>query len=91
MIDAGIKPGDLLFVRKQSTALEGDIVVAHIAGEGQTVKRFLLSNGSGASSNGNGTGQPHLEAANESAGYAPIAFNDGAQIQGKVTGLLRDY
>ena len=40
MIDAGILPGDFLFVRKRSTANPGDIVVAMIEGEA-TVKRWF--------------------------------------------------
>ena len=40
MIDAGILPGDFLFVRKRSTAQPGDIVVAMIDGEA-TVKRWF--------------------------------------------------
>ncbi len=40
MIDAGILPGDFLFVRKRSTAQSGDIVVAMIEGEA-TVKRWF--------------------------------------------------
>jgi repressor LexA len=40
MIDAGILPGDFLFVRKRSTAQSGDIVVAMIDGEA-TVKRWF--------------------------------------------------
>lgn len=40
MIDAGILPGDFLFVRKRSTAQPGDIVVAMIEGEA-TVKRWF--------------------------------------------------
>lgn len=40
MIDAGIFSGDFLFVRKTSTALPGDIVVAMIEGEA-TVKRYF--------------------------------------------------
>lgn len=40
MIDAGIFPGDFLFVRKRSTAQPGDIVVAMIDGEA-TVKRWF--------------------------------------------------
>ncbi len=40
MIDAGILPGDFLFVRKRSTANPGDIVVAMIDGEA-TVKRWF--------------------------------------------------
>jgi repressor LexA len=40
MIDAGIMPGDFLFVRRRSIALSGQIVVAMIDGEA-TVKRFF--------------------------------------------------
>lgn len=39
MIDAGIFDGDYIFVRKQSTASEGEIVVVMIEGEA-TCKRF---------------------------------------------------
>lgn len=39
MIDAGIFDGDYIFVRKQSTATDGEIVVAMIEGEA-TCKRF---------------------------------------------------
>lgn len=39
MVDAGIVAGDYVFVRKQSTANRGDIVVALI-GDEATVKRF---------------------------------------------------
>jgi repressor LexA len=40
MIEAGILPGDFLFVRKRSSAQPGDIVVAMIEGEA-TVKRWF--------------------------------------------------
>lgn len=40
MIDAGISPGDLVVVKKQNTANEGDIIVALIDGE-STLKRFF--------------------------------------------------
>lgn len=39
MIEAGIEPGDYVVVRKQSTAEEGDIVVALVDNE-TTLKRF---------------------------------------------------
>ena len=39
MIEAGIEPGDLVLVRKQNTAEEGDIIVALVEGE-TTLKRF---------------------------------------------------
>ena len=44
MKDAGILPGDLVVVRQQSTAHNGEIVVALI-GEEATVKRLHRSNG----------------------------------------------
>ncbi len=40
MIEAGILPGDFLFVRKRATANPGDIVIAMIEGEA-TVKRWF--------------------------------------------------
>lgn len=41
MIEAGIDPGDLVVVRKQNTADEGDIVVALVDNE-TTLKRFYI-------------------------------------------------
>lgn len=41
MIEAGIAPGDLVVVRKQNTANEGDIVVALVDNE-TTLKRFYI-------------------------------------------------
>ncbi|MCD8207933.1 MAG: hypothetical protein LUD72_08365, partial [Bacteroidales bacterium] len=40
MLDAGIKPGDLIVVRKQPTAEVGDIVVALDDNNQNTLKRF---------------------------------------------------
>lgn len=42
MIDAGIRDGDMLFVRKQDAASPGDVVVA-LLGDEATVKRFERS------------------------------------------------
>lgn len=41
MIDAGIATGDLVLVRKQSEAMDGDIVVALVANE-NTLKRYFV-------------------------------------------------
>lgn len=41
MIEAGIEPGDLVVVRKQNTANEGDIIVALVDNE-TTLKRFYI-------------------------------------------------
>jgi len=43
MIDAGIEPGDLVVIRKQNTANEGQIVAAMIDGE-CTLKSFYIDN-----------------------------------------------
>ncbi len=40
MIGAGISAGDMVLVRKQETANDGDIVVAYVEGEGNTLKRL---------------------------------------------------
>ncbi len=42
MIGAGIDDGDLVLIHKQDTARMGDIVVAWVEGEGNTLKRFLV-------------------------------------------------
>lgn len=41
MVNAGIEDGDLLVVRKQQSAQNGDIVVARVDGDEATVKRFF--------------------------------------------------
>ena len=40
MTGAGIDDGDLVLIRKQEEAQSGDIVVAYIEGEGNTLKRY---------------------------------------------------
>src|SRR5262249_56966277 len=45
MIDAGILHGDLVVVRQQPTAENGEIVVAGIPGDEATVKTFLRRRG----------------------------------------------
>ncbi len=84
MIGAGIQEGDLLFVKDQATAREGEIVVAHLGGEGQTVK--YLRNNPKREQEIDG---PFLEAANSK--YKPIPITSETRIQGRVTGLLRDF
>ena len=41
MKDAGIDPGDWLVIQKQEFARKGDLVVAFVEGEGNTLKRYL--------------------------------------------------
>ena len=76
MIDAGIWDGDMVIVRKQDHAQDGDIVVALINGEEATVKRFYKE-----------SNRVRLQA--ENPAYAPIYTTD-ARILGKVIGLYRE-
>ena len=45
MIDIGINDGDMVLVRKQEEARDGDIVVAYVEGEGNTLKRLFRDDG----------------------------------------------
>ena len=42
MIEAGIDEGDLVLVQRQETATPGEIVVAYVEGEGNTLKRLKM-------------------------------------------------
>jgi len=78
MRDEGIKDGDLVLVKKQDSAMKGDIVVA-VIGEEATVKRFYPDRG-----------RVRLEPANPD--FGPIIVDKNAPgffIAGKVVGLLR--
>lgn len=77
MINAGIFEGDLVIVRKQNTARNGDIVVARI-GEEATVKTFYLAGDNGIRLQPE---NPHLR---------PIITRD-ATIEGKVILSVRQY
>ncbi len=76
MNNAGIIDGDLVVVKKQSTAQNGDIVVA-LLGDEATVKRFFRE--------GN-----HIRLQPENELYEPIITRD-AMVLGKVTALVRRY
>lgn len=76
MIDAGIHEGDLVVVRQQPNANNGDIVVALIEDE-STVKRFYRENS-------------HIRLQPENRTMNPIIARD-VSILGKVVGLLRRY
>lgn len=77
MINAGIFEGDMVIVRKQNTARNGEIVVARI-GEEATVKTFYLAGENGIRLQPE---NPHLR---------PIITRD-AVIEGKVILSLREY
>ena len=76
MRDVGIRDGDVLLVDAKAVPKDGDIVVAHLQGQGQVVKRLSLRGGSGAT----------LESANPD--FAPIALDDASslRIHGVVVG-----
>lgn len=76
MINAGILPGDLVVVRQQPDASNGEIVVA-LLGEEATVKRFSRRGS-----------EVWLLPENEA--YQPIDGRE-AQIMGKVTAVIRRY
>lgn len=78
MIQAGILEGDFVLVRPQSTAENGEVVVALI-GEEATVKRFYRSRD-----------HIRLESANDKLKPLVIAQGSGEfRILGKVVGLIR--
>jgi len=79
MIEAGILDGDVVVVKREQTAENGDIVVA-LAGTDEaadeaTVKRFFRENG-------------RVRLQPENAALEPI-YADHVQIIGKVTGVFR--
>lgn len=74
MIEAGINNGDYIIVSKQSTARNGEIVVAMIEGEA-TVKTFYKE-------------KDHIRLQPQNSTMDPIIVKD-CQILGKVVGLFR--
>ena len=76
MINAGILNGDNVIVRKQSSANNGEIVVAMTEDNEATVKRFFKENG-----------QYRLQPENDT--MAPIILSN-VTILGKVVGLYRN-
>jgi repressor LexA len=90
MIEDGILDGDIILVQKQSTASNGDIVVASVDNE-STVKRFYAPKQSASGSDaGNKKHLVELRPSNselKSMWYSP----DQVSIQGLVTGLFRKF
>ncbi len=76
MLNAGILPDDLVVVRRQSTAVNGEIVVA-LLGDEATVKRLSRRNG-------------EIWLLPENDEYQPID-GTGAQVLGRVTAVVRQY
>ena len=79
MIEAGINDGDIVIIRAQATAQNGDIVVALVDEAEATLKRFRRRGGMIA-----------LEAANP-AFETRLLRDDQVRVQGRLVGLIRSY
>jgi repressor LexA len=75
MINAGILPGDLVVVRKQADARNGEIVVALVGDEDATVKRFFRDQG-----------RVRLQPEND---HMEPMYPEQVSILGRVTAVLR--
>lgn len=76
MIDAGILDGDLVVVRRQPDANDGDLVAAMVDGEEATVKRLFRRDG-----------RVVLQA--ENPAYSDMVFDGGVEVLGRVVSVLR--
>ena len=76
MIDAGIFDADLVVIRRQADASNGDIVAALIDGEEATVKRFRRE-------------ADRVVLIAENPDYEPMVFTEGVEILGRVVAVLR--
>jgi len=79
MIEVGINDGDIVVIREQTTAENGDIVVALVEDHEATLKRFRRKGGMIA-----------LEAAN-SAYQTKVYPDHQVKVQGRLVGLIRSY
>jgi repressor LexA len=75
MVDAHIMDGDLVIIREQQTAQDGDIVVAQVEDNAVTLKRFFKERD-----------RVRLQPANDR--YEPQYYRD-VRIQGKLVGVIR--
>jgi repressor LexA len=78
MVEAGILDRDLVIVRPQASAKNGDIVVARIGDDEATVKRLVRK-----------PGLIQLSPANPR--YHPIPVDENVKILGKVIRVVRQY
>ncbi|MCH7584005.1 MAG: transcriptional repressor LexA [Acidobacteria bacterium] len=76
MIEAGIFDGDLVVIKRQADANDGDLVAALIDGEEATIKRLRRE-----------AGKVILIPENRS--YEPMVFDGGVEILGRVVAVLR--
>ena len=76
MINAGILDGDLVVIRRQPDAANGEIVAAVVDGEEATVKRIFRRDG-----------KVVLQAENDA--YPDMVFSEGVEILGLVVSVMR--
>ncbi len=79
MIEAGINDGDVVVIREQATAENGDVIVALVDDHEATLKRFRRKGKMIA-----------LEAANP-AYETRLLPEERVRIQGRLVGLIRSY
>ncbi|MCX5749308.1 MAG: transcriptional repressor LexA [Candidatus Saganbacteria bacterium] len=77
MVDAGINEGDLILVKPQPDADNGNIVVAMIDDEATVKKYFKRSD--------------HIVLQPYNSNYAPIKVSKNFRLVGRVMGLIRKY
>jgi repressor LexA len=79
MIDVGINDGDVVVIREQDSADNGDIIVALVEGHEATLKRYRRRGKMIA-----------LEAANP-AYETRVLPEENVRVQGRLVGLIRSY
>jgi repressor LexA len=80
MIDDQIRDGDCVVVDGREAAENGEMVIALVAGESATVKRYYREN----------DGRIRLQPANQH--HAPLYYaEDEVQVRGVVVGVIRKY
>jgi repressor LexA len=80
MIDASVLDGDIVILRHQNTADDGDMVAAWIDGDEETTLKFLYREGRNV----------RLQPANPNPQYEPIIRPaDKVRINGKVVSVIR--
>lgn len=77
MIDAGIRPGDMVIVERRNTYKPGQIVIAMI--DGEYTMKYLRKKGD----------RYFLEPANNA--YKPLYPTDAFRVEAVVTGVVRKY
>jgi repressor LexA len=80
MIDASVLDGDIVILRKQETANDGEMVAAWIDGDDETTLKYLFREGKNV----------RLQPANPNPDYQPIIRPaDKVRVNGKVVSVIR--